>query len=324
MDIAILGPRGTFSDKAYLQYKKGNELNPIYCPTIDEVFERVLDGCDYGIVPIENTLDGYVLKTLDLLLQKNVHIIDENIVPVQFSLLGNADSLDDIKELYVQFKASGQCCDFINTLSDTKIISTESNMESYYNMGTKENVAAIVPLHVALEEKEKKRVKLIIDNVTDSDSNYTRFIIIKKNEISIENDIERSARSNTESSAGNNTRNSTENSDVSADEPVTGNTKKIRIPVYIMPNTDRSGVLFEILKDFYEKNINLISILSRPTKKEMGTYIFYLEIDGDNSQLDDIIESFKEIKKQNDIKILGIYEENSERSEWYFGIKSGR
>lgn len=92
---------------------KGDELltEAEYYPTIDEVFNAVCndDGtgvCDIGIVPIENTLDGYVQRTLDLLLEKQVGILDEHMVPVQFALVANSHSVEDISTLYVQFKAN--------------------------------------------------------------------------------------------------------------------------------------------------------------------------------------------------------------------------
>lgn len=284
MKIAVLGPKGTFSDKAYLEYSdvmstKDIVLEPIYYSTIDEVFSAVCPGdCDMGIVPVENTLDGYVQRTLDLLLEKEVHIIDENQVKVQFSLIGNVASLEEIEKLYVQFKSNGQCRQFINSLEHVKIVTTESNMESYYNLGTEQGAAAIVPKHIAKNEQDR----FVIDNVTDADNNHTRFLVIRKGSADSKRVEEVRA------------------TDVD---------KKVRIPVYIMPATDRPGILFEILKSFSEKQINLISIMSRPTKQELGTYNFYIEIDGLHSQLDDIIDTLHSMEEFNNIKILGIYSE---------------
>ncbi len=288
MKIAVLGPKGTFSDKAYMEYESlvmtddsqlKNALEPIYYPSIDEVFAAVCPGeCEMGIVPVENTLDGYVQRTLDLLLEKDVHIIDENQVKVQFSLLGNVSSLAEIEKLYVQFKSNGQCRNFINSLSGIKIVTTESNMESYYNLGDEKGSAAIVPKHIAVGEQGR----FVVDNVTDADNNHTRFLIVKKGRVDKER-IE-----------------TIKSSDSS---------KKVRMPVYIMPATERPGILFEILKSFSEKQINLISIMSRPTKQELGTYNFYIEIDGNHDQLDDIMDTLDNISKFNDIKILGVYNE---------------
>ncbi len=289
MKIAILGPEGTFSDKAYLEYTKkiGENLQGQYYPTIDDVFEAVCsdndmsayEECELGIVPIENTLDGYVQRTLDLLLEKNVCIIDENMVPVQFSLVANVNSLEEIETLYVQFKANGQCRQFINSLSNTQIMSTNSNMESYYKLGDEAGVAAVVPKHIA----DKVSDRYVVENVTDSSYNHTRFLIFKK---------------------GDSKDNKAINNPTNPMAPV-----KVRVPIYVMPVEDRPGILFELLQSFYDKKINMISIMSRPTKQELGTYNFYIEIDGSLEQLDLILETLMYIKESNDVKILGIYKE---------------
>lgn len=305
MRIAVLGPEGTFSDKAFAEYNKrymehhgktdameGEKagLKAVYCATIDDVFAQVCaqadesaESCELGIVPIENTLDGYVMRTLDLLLERNVHIIDEEQVPVQFSLVANADKTEDIDTLYVQFKANGQCRQFINSMRNVKIVTTESNMESYYNIGGTYGAAAIVPQHIAETEK-----RFVIKNVTDAGSNFTRFVIFGKD--CIKEDI------------------------LACKQPEElvysmEKTEKVRIPVYIMPAVDRPGILYAILRSFYENQINLISIMSRPTKQEMGTYNFYIEIDGLRKRLDVILDTLNQIRVYNDIKILGIYDE---------------
>lgn len=287
MKIAVLGPQGTFSDKAYLQYaetyKERNntqQLEPIYFPSIDEVFAAVdcddENKCDIGIAPIENTLDGYVMRTVDLLYEKEVEILEQNLVTVQFSAVGNIDKAEDIKKLYVQFKAKGQCREFVSSLNNVAIYTTESNMESYYNIKNEFGEAAIVPKHIADLEKEMFK----IDNVTDSDSNYTRFIVFKRKTSSI---------------------------------PMLSkelyNCEKIRISMFITPKMDRPGVLCDILQPFYEKEINLVSIMSRPTRKEMGTYNFYVEIEMLEENLDVLFDSLKEIKIESNIKLLGIYNE---------------
>lgn len=291
--VAVLGPKGTFSDKAFLQYKEQYEaecveqgkkevLEPVYCATIDEVFFAVgddKDSCDIGIVPIENTLDGYVQRTLDLLLERNVRIVDENMVAVQFALVANAASLEDIDTLYVQFVANGQCRGFINTLNNVSIQTTDSNMESYYKLEDVKGRAAVVPAHIAKNEEKTNPDRFVHYDVTDAENNHTRFVVFKPE-----------------------TRKDITGCSVNGDSVV-------RIPVYIMPKTDRPGLLYEILKAFYEKQVNLISIMSRPTKQELGTYNFYIEIDGFRNSLSNVKEALDIIRKYNQIKVLGIFGE---------------
>lgn len=282
MKIAVLGPAGTFSDVACSEYNNsviannGKGYDPLYCSTIDDVFKSVCDDelCDVGIVPIENTLDGYVQRTLDLLLEKKVEIISENIVPVRFSLITNVDDINKMEKLFVQFKANGQCRKFIRFLENVTIVTTDSNMESFYKVNDNENSGAIVPCHVMKDHKGGYSIA----DVTDAKSNFTRFIIFRRNDCS------------------------------KVEKPTVENGKPLRIPAYIMPNTDRPGILFEILECFYKKQINLISIMSRPTKQAMGTYNFYIEIESDNEKLDEIKNAIEFIRQSNEVKLLGIFE----------------
>lgn len=281
MKIAVLGPAGTFCDKAcsdYIttDYDGNDQLKPVYYQTIDEVFENVCQGemCDLGIVPIENTLDGYVQRTLDLLLEKDVTIIDENLIPVGFSLITNVNDINDLERLFVQFKANGQCRKFINSLDKVNIVSTESNMESYYKVSDLPNSGAIVPCHVVADYKGGVTIK----NVTDSPNNHTRFVVFKKNNKKV----------------------------LEMEFPKKNNS--VRISAYIMPSTDRPGILFEILECFYKKSINLLSIMSRPTKQVMGTYNFYVEIEAeDERKLEAIKQAIDYIKLNNEVKVLGAF-----------------
>lgn len=298
--IAVLGPKGTFCDKAYEEYEKKYRkkhqtgLTPVYCATIDEVFEHLCkeDDCDCAIVPVENMLDGYVQRTLDLLLEKDVYIVDENRVAVQFSLLANVQRVEEIRKLYVQFKANGQCRQFLNTLHDVEIVTTNSNMESYYQMQEEAGAAAIVPCHV-VKDGDKR---LLIENVTDANGNHTRFIILRKGILDVEHpDLQKQLEKLL--------------LEEQSPERQPQAQEKVRIPVYIVPATDRPGILFDILRRFYEKRINLISIMSRPTKQAMGTYNFYIEIDCPMERLDAVVETLRQIQVYNDIKILGVYRE---------------
>ncbi|MDD6327029.1 MAG: prephenate dehydratase domain-containing protein [Lachnospiraceae bacterium] len=312
MKIAVLGPKGTFSDKAYAEYVAlcGDDTSyePVYYPTIDDVFSAVADGADeepqLGIVPIENTLDGYVIRTLDLLLEKDVRVIDETMVPVAFSLVGNINCLEDIQTLYVQFKAHGQCRQFINDLKNVKIINTESNMESYYQLENTPGVAAIVPTHIAKEEQNR----FVKFDVTDSDYNHTRFIVFTKGLADIGADISGCAKSLSRVNRSEGISKKT-TQDVSQ-EPVQDVTK-VRIPAYIQPKVDRPGLLYSILKNFHDNQINLISIMSRPTKQQLGTYNFYIEIDIRCERLMVVYDTLRLVEQDNRIKLLGVYVEGT-------------
>ncbi|MBE6008191.1 MAG: prephenate dehydratase [Lachnospiraceae bacterium] len=272
MKLAVLGPKGTFSDNASDLYIKetGDKMERVYFSTIDEAFHSVGKTCDIGIIPIENTLDGYVQRTIDLLSEEDVHIKEEITIPVQFSLLANAQDKDSIKRLYVQFKANGQCRHFLDSLGGVSVVTTESNMESFYKLESGiEGDAAIVPAHVA--GNLSARFKL--ENITDSISNFTRFVVIVPGR--------------------------------PCEEIADG--MDFKAPVYISPETDRPGMLFDMLSGFQKNDLNLVSIISRPTKKEMGTYNFFMEIKSHSSKKDVLLKVLDELGAYYGIKLMGMY-----------------
>lgn len=271
-EIAVLGPSGTFSEFAAKKYieKFNKNTKVVFYPTIKKVFDAIDKECELGIVPIENTLDGYVQITLDLLSQMNLYIINELVVPVQFSFVSNNLKVSDIKKIYVQFKTQGQCYNFLDQFTEAKIITTASNGESFEKVkkGVLEE-SAIIPRHILNTEN---RFSFSIENVTDSENNETRFIVVSKN--IIEYDINRSYKTS----------------------------------VIIMDAADdKPGMLSKILNEFSKKNINLTSIISRPTKRALGKYYFFIDIEGHYPEEKNIKQVIDKISENNTVKILGSY-----------------
>lgn len=270
--IAVLGPAGTFSDAAAEVYiKEKGKRKKDFFDTIDDVFYSIGDTHSLGIVPIENTLAGFVQRTLDLLLERDVYIIGQLSIPVQFSLVYNVEKFQDIKKLYVQFKSKEQCRNIIKKMTNAGIVITESNMESLnkFKKGEK-GAAAIIPRYIFDSSEHEFGIR----NVTDSENNRTRFILLSSNK----NDIKL-------------------NSD-----------KDINVSIYVTNAENEPGVLYDLLKEFAINNINLVSIISRPTKKELGKYNFFIEISGKVEDKDKILNTLKLIRKNHVIKILGFYQ----------------
>ena len=270
--IAVLGPAGTFSDAAAEVYiKEKGERKKDFFDAIDDVFYSIGDTHSLGIVPIENTLAGFVQRTLDLLLERDVYIIGQLSIPVQFSLVYNVEKLQDIKKLYVQFKSKEQCRNIIKKMNNAGIVITESNMESLnkFKQGEK-GAAAIIPRYIF----DTLKCEFGIRNVTDSENNRTRFIVLSsdKNNIKLNSD------------------------------------KDINVSIYVTNAENEPGVLYDLLKEFAINNINLVSIISRPTKKELGRYNFFIEISGKVEDKKKILNTLKLIRKNHVIKILGFYQ----------------
>ncbi|MDP5023143.1 MAG: chorismate mutase, partial [Burkholderiaceae bacterium] len=95
--IAYLGPAGTFSQQAALAFF-GSSVTEIACPSIDEVFRATAAGtADFGVIPIENSNEGVIARSLDLLLQTPAHIVGELSILVRHHLLRSSNSRDGIQ-----------------------------------------------------------------------------------------------------------------------------------------------------------------------------------------------------------------------------------
>lgn len=280
--VAVLGPKGTFSDLALAREQERDQSasppTPCYCKSIDAVFTAVGSSCSAGLVPIENTLDGYVQRTLDLLLETPVRVIGELQIPIQFALIANTPSQQEIRRLYVQFKASGQCRQLVAALQEggAEVVLTESNMASFEQVEHHKipGDAAVIPVH----QRHRATASFVLDNVTDAKHNRTRFIRIVPAEFLPQKE-----------------------------EVIFPEARRIRIPLYILPPDDRPGVLYELLRPLHAQQINLVSIISRPTKKHIGAYHFYLELDGPLSQKEQILAVLSQIGQDYPLKMLGVY-----------------
>lgn len=176
----ILGPKGTFTELALTTYQK-DQIEIIYHNTIEETLHRV-DAYSLGVVPIENTMEGYLMPTMDHLFSNQLKIIDEIYLDIEFSAIYE-DDINAHQTLYVQFAAKNQCIDWILSKGFKDIIYTESNAISYqyFEKHPKESVA-IIPKHMNHPYKSEQ---ILLSHV----KNQTRFIVVSKNHIEKEKDI---------------------------------------------------------------------------------------------------------------------------------------
>lgn len=269
--IATLGPKGTFSEIAAQKYIENSKCDAeiIFYPTITKVFNAAENECDISIVPIENTLDGHVQVSLDLLIKSNLKIINELILPIQFAFVANCIKKSEIKKVYVQFKTQGQCYNFLEQFQNIKLITTDSNGESFKRVKDgMQGEGAIVPINTITGNNN---FPFYIENVTDSTENETRFLLLSKN---YSNYIPN---------------------------------KKYKTSIAIMDAGNQPGILYNILNSFYQKDINLTSIMSRPTKKGLGEYYFFIDVDGRYPEDNNLKKVIEEISKRNIVRVLGSY-----------------
>lgn len=170
MKIGILGPKGTYSEQALKIYQNRKSCTPYFFQTLEETTES-LAHMDKVIIPLENTLEGYVGQILDFLIHHDVFIEEEIYVHVQFSCISNV-LLSRVSNIFVQFAAKGQCQSFIRSLKETSLTLTSSNTQSLHLfLSGQKTDAAIVPTHLVPHD-------VLSVPVTDTLENYTRFVVV--------------------------------------------------------------------------------------------------------------------------------------------------
>ena len=128
--VAYLGPAGTFSEQAALQFF-GASIEHLSCVSIDEVFRATAAGsANYGVVPVENSTEGVVSRSLDLLLNTPLHIVGELSLMVRHHLLRLSESLDNIEAVFAHPQALAQCQGWLAThLPNAERRAASSNAE---------------------------------------------------------------------------------------------------------------------------------------------------------------------------------------------------
>jgi len=112
--VAFLGPKGTFTEEAALRFF-GSSIQRIPCANFDEVFHATTSGAaEYGVVAVENSTEGVVTRSLDLLLNSPLHIIGEISLLVRHHLLRSTDSLEGIEVVLAHPQALAQCQDWLS------------------------------------------------------------------------------------------------------------------------------------------------------------------------------------------------------------------
>ncbi|WP_458454054.1 prephenate dehydratase [Methanobrevibacter sp.] len=263
--ISFLGPKGTFTHEAACLV--GDELVP-YC-TIPAVLESVNnDEVEFGVVPIENSIEGPVGITLDSLAHKfDLKIHREIIIPINQNLIVNPGcKMEDIEDIYSHSQAIAQCQEFIN----------RNKIQPHYAVSTAKATKDIIGFKnkAAIGNRIAAQLyglEILEANIQDTDNNATRFVVVSKN-----------------------------------DHEITGRDKtSIIFSIY----EDRPGGLYNILGIFQKNSINLTKIESRPSKKGLGKYLFFVDFNGhiEDSVVQDILREIDD--NTYFLKVLGSYPE---------------
>ena len=175
MSVAYLGPEGTYSQEAAMKHFGGT--GPLRaCGSIDEVFRSVETGAvGYGVVPVENSTEGAVGRTLDLLLNTGAKVCGEVMLPIRQCLMSKAKARNAIKTVYSHTQSLAQCQQWLaRNLPGAKQIAVVSNAEAARLAAGERSAAAIASKTAA----ELYGLNLIAKNIEDEAKNTTRFLVL--------------------------------------------------------------------------------------------------------------------------------------------------
>ena len=174
--IGYLGPGGSFSHSAaLLKFGQSVEYEPL--ADIRSIFDEVSKGhCDLGLAPVENTMGGGVIETLDALIDSDVKVCAEVLMAIHHNLLGNC-TLDEIEKIYSKPEVFAQCRNWLSaTFKDAQTIPVASTAKAAQMAANEPNTAAIGSRVAA----ELYGLKIICEGIEDIANNITRFLVISR------------------------------------------------------------------------------------------------------------------------------------------------
>jgi len=265
LDIAYLGPEGTFTQTAALKHF-GHSVKTTAMGTIDQVFREVESGaCQYGVVPVENSIEGVVNHTLDMLINSSLMICGEVELRIHHHLLSNEDSVDKIMRVYSHQQSLAQCRAWLDThLLKAERISVNSNAEAARLAAEESNAAAIAGESAA----EFYELSILMKNIENETDNTTRFLVLGQHE-TMPSDNDKTSL------------------------------------LFSAPN--KPGSLQEMLACFSDNGVSLTRIESRPSRKGMWEYVFFVDIEGHAQEATVALALDKLNESASMVKLLGSY-----------------
>ena len=267
---AYLGPAGTFTEAALLKISASDDQLIAYA-NVTAALDAVRKGeANKALVPIENSVEGVVARTLDeLAIGEPLVITAETTLPVTFSLmtLENKDP-KDIKSIATHPHAESQCRSFIaKNYPNAQVIETASTAAAAKGLNKGDYDAAIGAAIAA----KNYQLKIIARDIGDNTNAVTRFVVVEK----------------------------------PGKSPAATGKDRTSLAVFIA--IDHAGALLEILNEFAKHQVNLSFIQSRPTGSQLGHYHFIIDAEGhvEDKPVSAALAGLKEICE--DIRFLGSY-----------------
>lgn len=269
--VAYLGPPGTFSEAAAVK-QFGHAVECLPKASIDEVFRAVERGeAQYGVAPVENSTEGAVSRTLDLLLASPLKICGEIMLRVRQHLMRRPDAvqganaLEGIQVVYSHAQSLAQCHEWLNqNLPQARRIRVTSNGEAA-RMAAEDPSAAAVAGEIAAEHYQ---LTIVARDIEDEPNNTTRFLVLG---------LQDAAPSGKDKTS------------------------------LLMSTKNQPGALLELLTPFARLGIGLTKLESRPARIGLWEYVFYVDIEG-HRQDPRIQEALLAVEQHASmLKVLGSY-----------------
>jgi len=279
--VGYLGPEGTFSEEALLASAAAGAVEPVPFATIYDAIMALRGGeVDFSIVPIENSLDGSISVTLDLLAEEanDIEIVAEALLRVRHSLIAaEMISLEAIDTVLSHPQVPGQCARFLRgELSHARILPADSTAEAVRTV-TSERRRGQAALGTVLAA-EIYGGTVIREGVEDRDDNETRFVWLGRVH-------------------------------EQADPPLQGHSAgewKTSL-VFWGPGADSPGWLVRSLDEFARREINLTKIESRPRRERLGSYMFFADLSGQATQAS-VAGAIAGVRSRcQELRVLGSY-----------------
>jgi len=268
--IGFQGELGAFSEIAVLEYF-GDVAEPVPHGWFDEVFRAVEQGsCDYGMLPIENTLAGSIHVNYDLMLEHDLQIVGEIIVRIVHNLMAKPGvHRGELRRVQSHPKALEQCVQFFrkNPALKPETVYDTGGAAKMLSEGENHDIGVIASTRAA----ERYGLEILEGEIEDNAENYTRFLVLAKQAESTES-------------------------------------KRVKTSiVFAVPH--EPGMLFKAMSVFALREISITKIESRPLIGAPWEYLFYLDFEGkaDSLLCSRAINHLREIT--TNFKLLGSYAE---------------
>jgi prephenate dehydratase len=286
MRVGYFGPEGTFTHEALIESARGAELEAVPLPTIyDTVMAVHRRAVERALVPIENSLEGSVNATLDALAMEteDVAIVGEVVHPIRHCLIARAAlELEEIEAVVSHPQANAQCARFIRSrLPQARVLAGSSTAEAVRMVAEHGGAWAALGNRLAAE---RYGCQVLRSNVEDVADNETRFVWLAP--------------------AG-------------APAGAPGDPSPLRDPSPLGPwktaivfwgvGAEAPGWLVNCLSEFAARQVNLTRIESRPRKQGLGRYMFFLDLEGRDTE-PHVAEALEGLRRRVEVlRVLGSF-----------------